>query len=43
MSKTLTPPKSDLNWQPDLTAPIPVNDTPGVSEFIQETLALTKR
>ncbi|NEO90120.1 MAG: ABC transporter permease, partial [Moorea sp. SIO3G5] len=28
---------------PDLTAPIPVSDTPGVSEFIQETLALTKR
>ncbi|NEO63260.1 MAG: ABC transporter permease, partial [Moorea sp. SIO4G2] len=43
MSKTLTPPKSQFNWQPDLTAPIPVNDTPGVSEFIQETLALTKR
>ncbi|NEO35241.1 MAG: ABC transporter permease [Moorea sp. SIOASIH] len=43
MSKILTPPKSDFNWQPDLTAPIPVSDTPGVSEFIQETLALTKR
>ncbi|AOY78509.1 ABC transporter permease [Moorena producens JHB] len=43
MSKTLTPLKSEFNWQPDLTAPIPVSDTPGVSEFIQETLALTKR
>ena len=43
MSKTITPPKSEFNWQADLTAPIPVNDSPGVSEFIQETLALTKR
>lgn len=43
MSTTITPSKSDLNWSGNLSRQIPVNETPGVGEFIQETLALTKR
>lgn len=43
MSTTVTPSKSDLNWSGNLSRQIPVNETPGVGEFIQETLALTKR
>lgn len=43
MSRTVTPPKSDLNWQPEVASQIPVNDNPGFGEFVQETLALTKR
>ncbi|NEO30520.1 MAG: ABC transporter permease [Symploca sp. SIO3C6] len=43
MSTTVTPPKSDLNWSGNLASRIPVSETPGVGEFIQETLALTKR
>ncbi|NEP02561.1 MAG: ABC transporter permease [Symploca sp. SIO2E9] len=43
MSTTVTPPKPDLNWSPNLASQIPVSETPGVGEFIQETLALTKR
>ncbi|HBB32092.1 MAG TPA: transporter [Cyanobacteria bacterium UBA8803] len=43
MSTTVTPPKSDLKWQALPTSQIPVSDTLGLGEFIQETLALTKR
>ncbi len=43
MSTTVTPRKSEINWEPEHTNPIPVNDTPGFSELVQETLALTKR
>jgi len=43
MSGTITPSKSDLNLQPDISSQIPVNDNPGFGELVQETLALTKR
>lgn len=43
MSRTITPSKADLNLQPKVAKPIPVNDHPALGEFIQETLALTKR
>lgn len=43
MSTTVTPSKSDLNWSGNLARQIPVSETPGVGELIQETLALTKR
>lgn len=43
MSQTVTPSKSDINWQPEPASQIQVNDNPGFGEFVQETLALTKR
>jgi len=43
MSTTVTPSKPDINLQPETIGKIPVSDTPGLGEFIQETLALTKR
>ncbi len=43
MSGTITPSKSDINLQPDVSNQIPANDNPGLGEFVQETLALTKR
>jgi ABC-2 type transport system permease protein len=42
MSGTITPSKSQLNLQPN-TSRQPLIDHPGLGEFIQETLALTKR
>jgi ABC-2 type transport system permease protein len=43
MSRTITPSKSDINWSPEVAAQLPGRDNPGFGEFIQETLALTKR
>jgi ABC-2 type transport system permease protein len=43
MSGTFTPSKPDINWQPEVATQLPVNDNPGFGEFVQETLALTKR
>lgn len=43
MSGTITPSQSEIKLQPDVSSPIPVSDKPGLGEFIQETLALTKR
>lgn len=43
MSRTVTPSKSDINWSPEETARIAASDRLGLGEFIQETLALTKR
>jgi ABC-2 type transport system permease protein len=43
MSGTITPSKSDIKLQPDVSNQIPANDNPGLGEFVQETLALTKR
>ena len=43
MSGTITPSKSDINLKSDRSQPIPINDNPGFGEFVQETLALTKR
>lgn len=43
MTRTVTPSQSKINWQPEVASQIPVNDKPGLGEFIQETLALTKR
>jgi ABC-2 type transport system permease protein len=43
MSTTVTPSKPDINLQPKLAEQIPVSDTSSFSEFVQETLALTKR
>lgn len=43
MSGTVTPPKSDLNWQ-QVASPQPDTRTASVaSELVQETLALTRR
>lgn len=43
MSQTVTPSKPEINWQPEVMSQVPVSDKAGVSEFVQETLALTKR
>jgi len=44
MSTTVTPPKkSEINWSPEAADRIPISDAPGLGEFVQETLALTKR
>jgi ABC-2 type transport system permease protein len=43
MSTTVTPSKPDINLKPKLAEQIPVSDTSSFSEFVQETLALTKR
>jgi ABC-2 type transport system permease protein len=43
MTRTVTPSQSKINWQPEVASQIPVTDKPGLGEFIQETLALTKR
>jgi ABC-2 type transport system permease protein len=43
MSGTITPSKPGVNLQPDLSNQIPVSDNPSFGEFVQETLALTKR
>ena len=43
MSGTVTPSKPEINWQPDVVSQVPISDKAGVGEFVQETLALTKR
>jgi ABC-2 type transport system permease protein len=43
MSGTITPSKSDINLKPDVSNQLQVSDNPGLGEFVQETLALTKR
>ncbi len=43
MSRTITPSKPDINLQPKVANQLPVSDNPGLGEFVQETLALTKR
>ncbi|MBE9124939.1 MULTISPECIES: ABC transporter permease [unclassified Coleofasciculus] len=43
MSGTVTPSKSEINWQPEVATQISVSDKAGLGEFVQETLALTKR
>jgi ABC-2 type transport system permease protein len=43
MSGTITPSKPDIKLQPEVSSQIPANDTPSLSEFVQETFALTKR
>jgi len=43
MSRTVTPSKPEINLQPKVASQLPVNDNPGFGEFVQETLALTKR
>ncbi|MBD0346630.1 MAG: ABC transporter permease [Coleofasciculus sp. Co-bin14] len=42
MSGTITSSKTDINLQPEIASQIP-SDTSSFSEFVQETLALTKR
>ncbi|GAB1538375.1 hypothetical protein NUACC21_10350 [Scytonema sp. NUACC21] len=44
MSGTVLPPKSDINWQ-QVVSPQPYTETSAgvVAEFVQETLALTRR
>ena len=34
MSQTVTPSKSDINWQPEPASQIQVNDNPGFGEFV---------
>ncbi|NES23421.1 MAG: ABC transporter permease [Symploca sp. SIO3E6] len=43
MSTTVTPPKPDISLPPEAAGKMPISDTPGIGEFIQETRALTKR
>ena len=43
MSGMITPSQTEIKLQPDVSSPIPVSDKSGLGEFIQETLALTKR
>lgn len=43
MSGTITPSKPNINSQPNVSSQTPINDSPGWGEFVQETLALTKR
>jgi len=43
MSGTITPSKPEINLQPKVASQLPVSDNPGFGEFVQETLALTKR
>lgn len=43
MSQTVTPSPSEIKLQPKVAEQIPIGDSPTVGEFIQETLALTKR
>ncbi|MFB8788866.1 MAG: ABC transporter permease [Potamolinea sp.] len=43
MSQTVTPSQSEIKWQPKVAEQIPLGDSPNLGEFIQETLALTKR
>ncbi len=43
MSGTITPSQADIKLQPNVSSQIPVGDNPGFGEFVQETLALTKR
>ncbi|MFB8788475.1 MAG: ABC transporter permease [Potamolinea sp.] len=43
MSQTVTPSQSEIKWQPKVEEKIPLGDSPNFGEFIQETLALTKR
>jgi ABC-2 type transport system permease protein len=43
MSRTVTPSKPEINLQPKVANQLPVSDNPGFGEFVQETLALTKR
>ncbi|NER24614.1 MAG: ABC transporter permease [Symploca sp. SIO1C2] len=43
MSTTVTPSKPNISLPPEAAGKIPVSDTPGIGEFIQETRALTKR
>ncbi|HEY9739401.1 MAG TPA: ABC transporter permease [Coleofasciculaceae cyanobacterium] len=43
MSQTVTPSKPDINLQPNVSSQTPISDNPNFGEFVQETLALTKR
>lgn len=43
MSGTITPSNPDIKLQPDVSREIPINENAGFGEFVQETLALTKR
>lgn len=43
MSQTVTPSQSEIKWSPKVAEQIPLGDSPNFGEFIQETLALTKR
>lgn len=43
MSGTITPSNPDINLQPNVSSQIPITENPGFGEFVQETLALTKR
>jgi ABC-2 type transport system permease protein len=43
MSGTITPSKPDINLQPSVSSQTPVSDKADFGEFVQETLALTKR
>src|SRR4028118_424147 len=43
MSGTITPSKPDIKLQSEVSSQISVSDAPSLGEFIQETLALTKR
>jgi ABC-2 type transport system permease protein len=43
MSGTISPSKPDIKLQSDIPSQIPVNDSAGIGEFVQETFALTKR
>lgn len=43
MSQTVTPSQTEIKWQPKVAEQTPIGDSPNFGEFIQETLALTKR
>ncbi len=43
MSQTVTPSQSESKLQPKVAEQTPISDSPNLGEFIQETLALTKR
>lgn len=43
MSGTITPSKPDISLQPKVASQTPINNNSAFGEFVQETLALTKR
>lgn len=43
MSGTITPSKPNINLQPKVSSQTPISDNSSFGEFVQETLALTKR
>lgn len=43
MSGTITPSQPNINLQPKVSNPAPISEHPRFGEFVQETLALTKR